>query len=62
MTIEKLSNYKTYEGVLFINSDRIKALGIEWKLWVQVKKCQDLNEKEDTYVGLYLFANQTPRT
>ena len=62
MTIEKLSNYKTYEGVLLINSERIKALGIEWKLLVQVKKFQDLTQTEDTYVGLYLYANQTPRT
>ena len=61
MRIEKLRNYSTYEGVLLINSERIKALGIEWKLLVQVTKFQDITETEDTYVGLYLYANQTPR-
>ena len=62
MTIEKLSNYRTYEDVININSDPVKALGIEWKLLVQVKKFQDLTQTEDTYVGLFLYANQTPRT
>ena len=62
MTIEKLSNYKTYEGVLLINGDRIKALGIEWKLCVQIKNFKNLDQKEEQYVGLFLYAIQTPST
>jgi hypothetical protein len=38
------------------------ALGIEWQLLVQIKKFKDSSQKEDKYVGIYLYANQADRT
>ena len=59
--MEKVRTFEIYEDSLSIYCDSARALGIEWRISVEFKKYKDSNQKEDKYIGIFLFANQKQR-
>lgn len=53
--VNQVSTYKNWTNLTYANSDIIRAFDIDWKIGVRFSGYQD------RFVGLFLYANQSPR-